>query len=389
MTALLIAGEQATRFRRNDLSAGFSEGWLQNLLFGHPDLIPMAGIDPAAGSFIPVCRELPLPKPGGVVYLDLFGVTPTGRPVLIECKLWRNPQARREVVAQILEYAALLRRWSYADLTARLKSRLVWEGENPLYRHVAGQGVALGEAEFTDAVSRNLRNGDFHLVVIGDGIREDASAIAEHIADSGARFALVELQRWTDGRGSELLVPLIPFRTEIVRQRVLVDAQGWAVQVEAEDEASDDEVGEGPDPEKSAAREANRAFWQSFIDRARFDHPEQPPPRHGGNNWVRIPLPSPARYLTAYRYQGRAGMYVVEERGSDLVARLVADAPDWAQGLGAGDLRLHAMGRPDEPSVSLDQPEDVKDQMGWLLDMANRMVNVLRPKLSEYSSRRS
>lgn len=40
----------------------------------------------------------------------------------MECKLWRNPQARREVLAQILEYASLLRGWSYGDLTARLKA---------------------------------------------------------------------------------------------------------------------------------------------------------------------------------------------------------------------------------------------------------------------------
>ena len=30
--------------------------------------------------------------------------------MLIECKLWRNPEARREVVGQILDYAKVLTR---------------------------------------------------------------------------------------------------------------------------------------------------------------------------------------------------------------------------------------------------------------------------------------
>ena len=55
---------------------------------------------------IPLCRELPLRGSTSTVYLDILAVRASGRPVLIECKLWKNPQARREVVGQILEYGA-------------------------------------------------------------------------------------------------------------------------------------------------------------------------------------------------------------------------------------------------------------------------------------------
>ena len=187
MAAFLISSRSSIRFERSDLADGFSESWLQDLLFCEPDVLPLSDVDPSAGSFIPVCRELSLPKVGGSVYVDLFGVTPAGRPVLIECKFWRNPQARREVIAQILEYSALLRGQSYADLTARLKAKLGWTGANPLFAHAVSHGCSLPEAAFTDSVARNLRNGDFHLIVAGDGIREDAAAIAEHIGDKGTR----------------------------------------------------------------------------------------------------------------------------------------------------------------------------------------------------------
>lgn len=384
MAAFLISSRSSIRFERSDLADGFSESWLQDLLFCEPDVLPLSDVDPSAGSFIPVCRELSLPKVGGSVYVDLFGVTPAGRPVLIECKLWRNPQARREVIAQILEYSALLRGQSYADLTARLKAKLGWAGANPLFAHAVSHGCSLTEAAFTDSVARNLRNGDFHLIVAGDGIREDAAAIAEHIGDKGTRLALVEFQRWHDQSGNQLVVPLVPFRTAVVRQRILVDAVGMALHFDSKDETTDADVEQAFDPEKSAVKEANRAFWQSFIERACFDHPDQPPPRHGGNNWVKITLPSPARWVTAYRFKGRAGLSLVDEAGAGLIEWLARDVPSLQQEFGSEPLRWHQMNDPSVPSLSVDQPEGTTDQLAWLLDASNRLVNALRPRLAAF-----
>ena len=54
-------------------------------------------------------------------FLDILAVTETGRLILVECKLWKNPQARREVLAQVIEYASLLQTLSYSDFVSRLK----------------------------------------------------------------------------------------------------------------------------------------------------------------------------------------------------------------------------------------------------------------------------
>src|SRR6516225_9199801 len=43
---------------------------------------------------------------------------------LVECKLWKNPEARRQVVAQTLDYVSALSRWSYADLQAKVAAAL-------------------------------------------------------------------------------------------------------------------------------------------------------------------------------------------------------------------------------------------------------------------------
>jgi hypothetical protein len=99
MTALILDNPEArtgSKLTRVSLSSrsGYDEKWLQGLLFDNPELIPLDRISSGLGSFIPLAREFMLPRDGGSAFLDLLGVTPFGRLVLIECKLWRNPQAK-------------------------------------------------------------------------------------------------------------------------------------------------------------------------------------------------------------------------------------------------------------------------------------------------------
>ncbi|WP_417524087.1 hypothetical protein [Marinovum sp.] len=368
---------------RSELSSGHAETWLQALLFEQPDLVPLDALDPGAGAMIPLVRELALSKAGGRVYLDILGVTPRGRLVLIECKLWRNPQARREVVAQILEYAALLRRCSYADLTAQLKARHGFEGQNPIYERVRSESD-LGEAAFADRVAENLRTGDFDLIVAGDGIREDMSVIADHLSHHGARLALVEFQIWEDGAGTQLVVPSIPFRTEVHRQRILVTSDG--IPLEVDNRESDVEVETVTDPGSADRRAQNRAFWQRFIDEVDFDHPEQPSPRHGGNNWIRIPLPGDV-WMTAYRNDRMTGLFIPKKHVDAVADLLREEGEAIRQEISLPGLRFHTLDDPAKPTIAVDEPltalpsEDA--QIEWLTETANRLVNALRPRLRE------
>jgi hypothetical protein len=82
-------------------SPGISEAFIRALVQGHPCCLPIAEIDPLFVNPAPVCRELSTPAGsiGNVM------VTASGLPVLVEGKLWRNPEGRREVVGQILDCA--------------------------------------------------------------------------------------------------------------------------------------------------------------------------------------------------------------------------------------------------------------------------------------------
>ena len=153
---------------------GLSEADVQALIHAHPTLLPVAEVDPIFADPVPICRELH--TPAGPV--DNLLVTPAGLPVLVECKLWRNPQARREVVGQILDYAKELGRWTASDLQREV-SRRVPGRANPVLELVREAGHEVDEVAFTDALTHNLRRGRFLLLIVGDGIREGVEAIAE------------------------------------------------------------------------------------------------------------------------------------------------------------------------------------------------------------------
>ena len=166
-------------------------------------------------------------------FLDNLLVTPSGNLALIECKLWRNPEARREVVGQMLDYAERLARWSYEDLLAAVQKVRKEEG-NCLYRLVA-EGNDLDEASFVDAVSRNLRLGRFLLLVVGDGIHEDVAAIAAHLERHSALrfvFGLVQfaVYRFPAGDSSGYLaLPQILAKSLSIPRPVLILEDGRAI----------------------------------------------------------------------------------------------------------------------------------------------------------------
>ncbi|MDR3463687.1 MAG: hypothetical protein P4L76_15365 [Beijerinckiaceae bacterium] len=367
------------------------EKWLQRLLFDHPELIPIDTIDLGAKEVIAVCREFSIPKEGATIFLDILAVTPHGRLVLVECKLWRNPQARREVIGQILEYASLLRRWNYADLSVRLNGSLKSHAANPLYDCVRKIRPDIEEATFVDAVSRSLAAGDFDLIIAGDGIRADLQAIAAHLNTfSGltSRLALLEVQLWEDGTGATVVVPFVPYRTEVVQHRVIVDAVGVPLALATEMDEPDVSA---PivDADRKTQLEQNRAFWQKFIDTIRFDHADQSPPKHGGNNWVKISLPEPINWLTAYRNKTEAGVFIrfTKEAGQALFEELAQQAAELrAETTDALSFDVKssdpfvAMISATKALTSADHLSE-SEQLSWLKRTANSVVSAVRLRL--------
>ena len=63
--------------------------------------------------------------------IDVLYVTPNGRLVLLVAKLWRNPESRRKVIGQILDYAKELSKWKYETLDAAVRAARRAESRDP------------------------------------------------------------------------------------------------------------------------------------------------------------------------------------------------------------------------------------------------------------------
>ncbi len=153
-------------------------------------------------------------------FLDNLLVTPAGDLALVECKLWRNPEARREVVGQIIDYASEIAKWTYERLQEAIRRTKALGGAGvketrSLYQMVSAEGE-LDEASFVDRVSRNLRLGRFLLLVLGDGIQEGVESMTEFLQQhAGLHFTLglVELALFELPENGYIVQPRVLART--------------------------------------------------------------------------------------------------------------------------------------------------------------------------------
>ena len=155
-TPLILTSADGTSYRLAPVSlqfgrlgGGYDEAWIRDLVFAHPAALPVNEIEPSFGPLIPVCTELDTRTAG---FADALFLNPLGMPTLVECKLWRNPEARREVVGQILDYASALRR-TFVDLQR--------EAARARRQHIVDLLVAMGYGgNRRDAAKRLGGTGD-------------------------------------------------------------------------------------------------------------------------------------------------------------------------------------------------------------------------------------
>ena len=361
------------------------EADIQALVHTHPACLPIAEIDPVFLGPVPICTELN--TPAGAI--DNFMVTPSGLPVLVECKLWRNPEARREVVGQILDYAKELSRWSSSDLQREVSARLKREG-NPLLELVRRADPTVDEMQFNDALTGNLRRGRFLLLIVGDGIREGVEAIAEYLTmHAGLHFSLglVELPIYAMPDGNRLVVPRVLVRTSVLTRTVVAVPDGHVLQ---EDQQSAEclEV----DPDRSALQDEQVQFWTEFLNSLTLDDPEQqiPKPARMGYLGFMLPASGGSSWLTVYRNlkRGEVGVFLSSHRqgSGDHARQAIVEAWDEIAVQLGGTARLGTQtGRQTVIDSrifgSLNDPTVRAAAFAWLAERVNSFVNVLRPRV--------
>jgi len=210
----------------------FEEERMQKLIEKNPELLPVGDIEPAFAPLISIGREVQT-KVGAI---DHLFINSQGYITIVETKLWRNPEARRQVVGQIIDYATELSHWNFDQLnkSVRAYNKDFRKADLGIVDTIRTQEYIAeeDEHEIVDTVSRNLKLGKFLLLIVGDGIRESVEDMVEYLQyapNLQFTLALVELQIYQlkeNQDNSELLIiPQIVTRTsEITRAVIKIEA---------------------------------------------------------------------------------------------------------------------------------------------------------------------
>ena len=385
---LLLTGQGARQLVPLPLGSGpeqINEADLQGLIHEHPKLLPIAEIDSIFVNAVPICRELA--TRAGMI--DNLLLTSSGLPVLVECKLWRNPQARREVVGQIIDYAKELARWTASDLQREV-SKVLGHSGNVLVETLVAAGHVVDEIAFNDALTSNLKRGRFLLLIVGDGIHEGVEAIAEYLQMNAGlhfTFGLVELPIYVMPDGNRLVCPRVLARTALINRSVVTVPDGYKV---AEPSGEEDALSDERDPVGRVQ------FWRDFVAELRLDDPEQTMPRAGKQGYVTLPMPVPGGngWLVSYRSEPNweVGVYFSFTRdsvGAQVNEGLLDAETEIIEQLG-GTARVSS---PDRLGRRLIQdairtgpwtvPAERERALNWLRERTNDFVNTLRPRIKQ------
>ncbi len=224
----------------------FPESWLQELLFNHSSILPLDQLDESFDQLISIGRE--------IANIDNLFVTPKGSLCIVETKLWRNPEAHRTVVAQILDYAQTLTTWDYNKLDGAVRSYFQNRtGVAKSIHEIAADGssMELEEIEFQQRVSDTLRSGHFALLIVGDRIHPSATQLAELIQsaphlDFTMQFVELRCYRVEEDDWPLIVIPNVVAKSnEVTRAvvKIVFEEKQPQVSVETVQESTDSPKG--------------------------------------------------------------------------------------------------------------------------------------------------
>jgi len=194
-----------------------TEDELQALIADHPELLDgeqMRSGDPLR--WVLVTREKSIsesPGAGGRWSVDHLIVDQDAVPTLVEVKRGENSEIRRNVIGQMLEYAAhAAATWTADELRRSFEESSRERGRDPgeAIADLLGPYEAASADRFWDDVSRNLAASRLRLLFVADEIPEPLKRVAEflHAQMPGIEVFAVEVKRFR-GERVQTLVPRV------------------------------------------------------------------------------------------------------------------------------------------------------------------------------------
>lgn len=201
----------------------FGELWFRDKLFDHPYLLPAAEIESAFHGLEAVAKELPLAGN----FADLVFVNPDGCIALVETKLFRNLEARREVLAQAIEYASILSGWTYPQFVQAIKQANKSTHRDPVVEAMrkASQDGSFDEGRFIERVTRNLQLGRLLILIVGDEIRDEVERMVQFVHRTPHlhfTLGLIEIALFRENNENRIFVqPRVVAQTQLYVRTVI------------------------------------------------------------------------------------------------------------------------------------------------------------------------
>jgi hypothetical protein len=220
---LLRGDDELVEMRESPYEA---EDVLQALIARFPNLL--AGDQFADGTprrWLLLGREAALPDDvgaGGRWSVDHLFLDQDAVPTLVEVKRSTDTRIRREVVGQMLDYAANgVVYWPLEQLRELFTRQCERDGRDPeaLVAEVAGDGVD-GEG-FWERAGENLRAGKVRMVFVSDEIPRELRRVIEFLNGqmSPAEVIAIEVKQYLGADGTKTLVPRVIGETAEVEAR--------------------------------------------------------------------------------------------------------------------------------------------------------------------------
>lgn len=207
-----------------------SEEDFQRLLANFPALLAGEQIDAIVPrKWLLVAREpgIPSEENGSArwaidhVFLDQNGV-----PTLVEVKRSTDTRIRREVVGQMLDYAAnCVVYWPVEELRRQFEATCTGRGDDPSETIADLIGLEADIESFWDQVKTNLRAGKVRMLFVADHIPSELKRIVEFLNEQmdPAEVLALELRQF-EGQGLKTLVPILYGQTQEAQQNKAIGA---------------------------------------------------------------------------------------------------------------------------------------------------------------------
>lgn len=201
-----------------------SEALLQKLLADYPNLLAgeqMNSSEPRKWLLIKREANVPSEESGaGRWSVDHLFIDQDGIPTIVEVKRSSDTRIRREVVGQMLDYAAnAVVYWSIAKLKHDFTDRCQKEGLNP--EDKLSEFLNYEEpkvSDFWQTVESNLRNGKIRMVFVADVIPPQLQRIVEFLNEQmkPAEVLALEIKQYVNNSQKVLVPRVIGQTTEAV-----------------------------------------------------------------------------------------------------------------------------------------------------------------------------